>query len=245
MLAALLGEASVLAGSVIVPRPLPEYMCPPYRVTAHNWLLPSSIAYISQVPWLENATIRDNILFGLPCVPVRYREVLDACALVGDMQSLPDAHSTEIGASGVNLSGGQRWRVTLARALYSRAGILILDDIFSAVDVQVGRHLLEQGLVGNLGIGRTRVLITHHIDMVRPFADFVVQLEDGGYHTDTRHCTNAEPFARFGTIPDSQLAAGNSLSEQTPNFHSRTIPDWSHTKETHGRESARVFVQEE
>ena len=71
---------------------------------------------------------------------------------------LPDGDLTEVGATGVNLSGGQRWRLTFARALYSRAGLLVLDKIFSAVDAHVGRHILEHGIAGDLGTGRTIIL---------------------------------------------------------------------------------------
>src|SRR6185436_16738598 len=108
-------------------------------------------------PWIENASLKDNILFGLPLLPERYEAVLDACALKQDLEILEDGDQTEIGANGINLSGGQRWRVTLARALYSRAGILVMDDIFSAVDAHVGRWIFEKALTGELSDGRTRV----------------------------------------------------------------------------------------
>ncbi len=100
------------------------------RASRENWILPSSIAFVSQTPWLEDGSIKENILFGLPFDNMRYGKVLSACALIDDLKMLPDGELTEIGASGINLSGGQRWRVTLARAVYSRAGILVLDDVF-------------------------------------------------------------------------------------------------------------------
>ena len=92
---------------------------------------------------------------------------------------LTDGESTEIGANGINLSGGQRWRVTFARALYSRAGILVLDDIFSAVDAHVGRHIFEKGLTGELGHGRTRILVTHHVALCKSKTKYIVELGDG------------------------------------------------------------------
>ena len=179
LLAAIIGEADVKSGTVIVPRS--KHDRHDDKASRGNWILPSSIAFVAQIPWLENASIRDNILFGLPLDYDRYNKVLYACALVKDMKMLPDGELTEIGASGINLSGGQRWRVTVARALYSRAGILILDDIFSAVDAHVGRHVLEHGLTGELAHGRTRILVTHHIDLVLPHARYVVHLGDNGY----------------------------------------------------------------
>lgn len=138
------------------------------------------MAFVAQIPWIENASAKDNILFGLPFNAKRYSKVLYACALTHDLQLLPDGENTEIGASGINLSGGQRWRITLARALYSRASILILDDVLSAVDAHVGRHILEHALMGELSAGRTRILVTHHIGLVEPHARYIVELDDHG-----------------------------------------------------------------
>ncbi|KAL8958720.1 MAG: hypothetical protein Q9193_004276 [Seirophora villosa] len=95
---------------------------------------------------------------------------------------MPDADLTDIGVGGINLSGGQKWRVSFARALYSRAGVLVLDDIFSAVDIHVGRRLLENALCGELVESRTRILATHHTDLCLPWARCHVQLENGTVH---------------------------------------------------------------
>lgn len=92
---------------------------------------------------------------------------------------LTDGDMTEIGANGINLSGGQRWRVSFARAVYSRAGILILDDIFSAVDAHVGKHIFENGLTGDLMRGRTRILVTHHLKLCMSEAAYAVFLSNG------------------------------------------------------------------
>lgn len=130
LLAAIIGEADLLSGTVKAPRaPLTAQRFDGYA-TKGNWIIDSSIAYVAQIPWIENATVKQNILFELPYDQGRYNKVLDACALRKDLEILEDGDETDIGFNGVNLSGGQRWRVTLARALYSRAGILVLDDIF-------------------------------------------------------------------------------------------------------------------
>jgi ABC-type multidrug transport system fused ATPase/permease subunit len=93
---------------------------------------------------------------------------------------LPDGENTEVGATGINLSGGQRWRLTFARALYSRAGVLVLDDIFSAVDSHVGRHLLNHGILGPLGANRTKILVTHHAGLVDCHAAYIITLTSNG-----------------------------------------------------------------
>ena len=172
LLSSIIGESDVLSGSVVVPKPSP------LKVT-NEWIVPGSIAYVAQTPWLENATVKSNILFGLQFHANRYHEAIEASALRGDLQTLPDGEMTEIGARGINLSGGQRWRVSLARAFYSRANILVLDDIFSAVDTHVGRHILEKGLMGRLCRGRTRILATHHTTLCAPKAACVVYLRNG------------------------------------------------------------------
>jgi ABC-type Mn2+/Zn2+ transport system ATPase subunit len=149
------------------------------KANSSNWIIPSVLAFVSQQPWIENCTFRDNVLFGLPYHEERYGKVLSACALDQDLHLLTDGDMTEIGANGINLSGGQRWRITLARALYSRAGILVMDDIFSAVDAHVGRHLLENAIAGELGQNRTRIVVTHHVSLCLPKTKYAIHLGDG------------------------------------------------------------------
>ena len=129
-LASILGEADQLGGHVKVPRAPPFEERFDHRANKSDWIIESAIAFVAQIPWIENATIKDNILFGLPFDSGRYKNVLKCCALEKDLELLPDGELTDIGANGINLSGGQRWRISFARALYSRAGILVLDDIF-------------------------------------------------------------------------------------------------------------------
>ncbi|KAF4125093.1 ABC-type multidrug transport system, ATPase and permease component [Geosmithia morbida] len=180
ILSALIGEADVLGGRVVMPLTVPPLERHDDKANASNWILPGSVAYVAQTPWLESASLRDNILFGLPMDETRYNKVLAVCALRKDLQILTEGDKTELGANGVNLSGGQKWRITLARAIYSRAGILIMDDIFSAVDAHVGRHIFEECIGGDICKGRTRILVTHHVGLVQPLAKFIVELGDDG-----------------------------------------------------------------
>lgn len=179
LLAAILGEVDLLSGSIAVPSPPNKNDRYDNKANKSNWLLPNAVGFVSQQPWIENATFKNNVLFGLPYDEERYHQVLSACALTKDLDILTDADETEIGANGINLSGGQRWRVTLARALYSRAGILVMDDIFSAVDAHVGRHIYEEAIMGSLCKDRTVILVTHHVGLVKPGAKFEVCLANG------------------------------------------------------------------
>lgn len=179
MLAAVLGEVDLLSGSVSLPKAPKLEDRKDAKATRDNWIIPEAIAYVAQIPWIENASIRDNIEFGLPHDEERYNKTIDVCALRKDLEVLSDGENTEIGANGINLSGGQKWRVTLARAIYSRAGILVLDDIFSAVDAHVGRHIFEKCLTGELAAGRTRILVTHHVALCQPKTKYLVELGDG------------------------------------------------------------------
>jgi ABC-type multidrug transport system fused ATPase/permease subunit len=180
LLAAILGEVDVLEGNITVPRAPPVDQRFDSKATAADWIIPSSIAFVAQTPWIENMSIKDNILFGLPYDETRYNKVLSACALTQDLTLFDDGDQTEVGAQGISLSGGQKWRLTLARAFYSRAGILILDDVFSALDAHVGKHIYDNALMGELAEGRTRILATHHVSLCLPRAEYAVSLSANG-----------------------------------------------------------------
>uniref|UniRef100_A0A669EPS9 Canalicular multispecific organic anion transporter 1 n=1 Tax=Oreochromis niloticus TaxID=8128 RepID=A0A669EPS9_ORENI len=138
-----------------------------------------SLAFVPQQAWIQNATLRDNILFGSPHEEKRFKDVIQACALAPDLELLPGGDLTEIGEKGINLSGGQKQRVSLARATYSQADIYLLDDPLSAVDSHVGKHLFEK-VIGPSGIlkNKTRILVTHGISFL-PYVDEIVVLENG------------------------------------------------------------------
>ncbi|KAM8976173.1 ATP-binding cassette sub-family C member 4 [Pelodytes ibericus] len=120
------------------------------------------IAYVSQQPWVFSGTVRSNILFGKEYVQDKYEKVLRVCALKKDMQQLDDGDLTIIGDRGVTLSGGQKARVNLARAVYQDADIYLLDDPLSAVDAEVGRHLFEKCICQALR-EKLCILVTHQL----------------------------------------------------------------------------------
>ena len=199
LLGAILGEAELHSGYITVPTPPPIEDRFDSKATAANWIIPSAVAYVAQTPWIENATIKNNILFGLPDDPVRYEKVIKACALTKDLAMFDDGDSTEVGAQGISLSGGQKWRLTLARAFYSRAGILILDDVFSALDAHVGKEIYDNALMGELAQGRTRILVTHHVGLCLPRAKYAVRL---GARGTLEHAGLVDDLKQSGSFED-------------------------------------------
>ena len=138
-----------------------------------------SVAYVAQQAWVTNATVRENITFGHRWDPSFYERTVKACALSEDFKTLPDGDKTEVGERGISLSGGQKARLTLARAVYARADVYLLDDCLSAVDAHVGRQLID-GVFGPRGLlaSKTRILATNSIPVLIQ-ADFIALLRDG------------------------------------------------------------------
>lgn len=138
-----------------------------------------AVAYVPQQAWIQNASLRDNILFSKPFERKRYEKVVEACALKPDLDMLPAGDQTEIGEKGINLSGGQKQRISLARAVYQDADIYFLDDPLSAVDSHVGKHIFQE-VIGPKGLlsGKTRVLVTHGITYL-PQVDNIYVMQYG------------------------------------------------------------------
>ncbi|KAH9912641.1 uncharacterized protein B0H18DRAFT_889646 [Fomitopsis serialis] len=138
------------------------------------------VAYAAQESWVQNETIRDNILFGAPYDKGRYNKVIDQCGLKRDFTLFDAGDQTEVGEKGLTLSGGQKARITLARAVYSSAEILLLDDVLAALDVHTAKWIVDKCFKGDLVRGRTVLLVTHNVAMASPIADFVVSLGTDG-----------------------------------------------------------------
>ncbi|KAJ7643889.1 P-loop containing nucleoside triphosphate hydrolase protein [Roridomyces roridus] len=132
------------------------------------------IAYAAQESWILNETIRDNITFDTPFDEERYKKVLHQCALEPDLALFQAGDETEVGEKGLTLSGGQKMRLTLARAVYSHADILLLDDVLAALDIHTSQWIVEKCFGGDLIQGRTIILVTHNVALTQPIADFVV-----------------------------------------------------------------------
>ncbi|NWW33878.1 MRP2 protein, partial [Panurus biarmicus] len=175
-----------------------------------------SLAYVPQQAWIQNATLKDNIIFGSELDEARYQQVLKACALLPDLELLPAGDQTEIGEKGINLSGGQKQRVSLARAVYSNADIYILDDPLSAVDAHVGKYLFEH-VLGPKGLlqKKTRILVTHSISFL-PQVDNIVVLAAGAVSEHGSYSTllaNKGAFSQFLNLYGNQE---EDVSEENP-----------------------------
>ncbi|GAO19982.1 uncharacterized protein UV8b_03344 [Ustilaginoidea virens] len=138
-----------------------------------------SIGYAQQLPWLQNKTIRENIVFHHRFDPTRYRQVINACALSPDIAAFPEGDQTKLEEGGVGLSGGQKARVALARAVYSPCRILLLDDPLAALDHDTASNIVRRLLQGPLAKDRTIVMVTHRDDLVLRVADQVIDMDNG------------------------------------------------------------------
>ena len=135
------------------------------------------IVYVPQTAWVYSGTLRENILFNQEFDQEKYERTIEACDLKKDIVMLPDGDKTVLGERGASLSGGQRARVNLARAVYSDADIYLLDDPLSAVDAKVGKHIFDRCINGLLG-DKVRILVTHQLQHMKS-ADYIVILSKG------------------------------------------------------------------
>ncbi|KAF1946886.1 ABC bile acid transporter-like protein [Clathrospora elynae] len=196
--------------------------------TAGGFTRPDQVvAYCAQTPWLQSMSIRDNILFSYPYEEDRYKQALEACALLPDMAELKHGDLSNIGENGIGLSGGQKARVALARAVYSSAKVLLLDDPLSALDHQTARFIVDKLLAGPLLAGRTAILVTHRTELCHGLAKQWVQLEHGKaiIHEPTQ-AEDANLLKRTQTDePESEEDAKKREEEQAAAIPEKFIDD--------------------
>uniref|UniRef100_A0A8B9ZFG3 ATP binding cassette subfamily C member 8 n=1 Tax=Anas platyrhynchos TaxID=8839 RepID=A0A8B9ZFG3_ANAPL len=191
LLLAILGEMQKISGNSILDSPRSGE-----KKSGNSWFVcfsrkRGSVAYASQKPWLLNATVEENITFESSFNKQRYKAVIDACSLQPDIDILPHGDQTQIGERGINLSGGQRQRISVARALYQQTNVVFLDDPFSALDIHLSDHLMQEGILKMLREDkRTVVLVTHKLQYL-PHADWIIAMKDGN-------------IQREGTLKDIQ-----------------------------------------
>ena len=184
----------------------------------------NGVAYSAQTAWLQNCTVRDNILFGEPYDELKYREVLHACALIKDLEIMEGGDLTEIGEKGVNVSGGQKQRIALARAAYGSSPVVLLDDVLSAVDAPTARHLFEECILRLMleKQQRTVILITHAVGLCVSRADFVVVIK-GGKIADFGHPSKLERSKSLQDVLEAEAKIDCKREEVRPVAVSGTI----------------------
>jgi ABC-type multidrug transport system fused ATPase/permease subunit len=192
------------------------------RKTSGQIVLGGSKAYCPQHAWIQNTTIQDNIIFGKPFEPEWYQRVVEACALPADFKILPAGDMTEIGERGINLSGGQKQRINLARAIYFQSDIILMDDPLSAVDANVGRHILENAICGLLN-GKSRILATHQLHVLSR-CDRVVWLDNGHIITEGTYAELFEQHEGFRTLM-SQVSRDGQDNSQNKNETQKDPPE--------------------
>lgn len=223
----------------------------------------SAISYASQTPWIQNATIRDNILFDQLFDEKLYWRVVRACCLIQDLDFFPGRDLTEIGERGVNLSGGQKARLSLARSVYFTAsfgsgGMVVMDDPLSAVDAHVGKRLWKDCVLKELR-GRTRVIATHQLHVL-PDVDYVICMKGGviveqGTFQELNRKDGGEIKAmmiQYGAVSESAAKDQEQQDEETSsNGSSEVVTDLDEQeqdapgKKVKATDGAKLMTEEE
>ncbi|CEM11345.1 unnamed protein product [Vitrella brassicaformis CCMP3155] len=192
------GKSTLLQAMLDELTPMGEQTSPP--------ILAPHTAYLPQPPWLQSASLQTNILCGRPLQTAFYESVLDACCLVPDLERLPDGDQTRVGRKGVTLSGGQQQRVALAQAVYSKAEVVLMDDPFSALDLDVARAIWSRCVKGLLS-DRTRIFVTQQLWMLNQ-CDHVIVMDQG-------RIVSQGPYTQVATSTVFQALLGASSSSST------------------------------
>uniref|UniRef100_A0A670I6P3 ATP binding cassette subfamily C member 8 n=1 Tax=Podarcis muralis TaxID=64176 RepID=A0A670I6P3_PODMU len=230
LLLGILGEMQKVSGNVIWNSPSVVFCLFVSRKR-------ESVAYASQKPWLLNATVEENITFESPFNTQRYKAVIDACSLQPDIDILPHGDQTQVGERGINLSGGQRQRISVARALYQHTNVVFLDDPFSALDIHLSDHLMQEGILNMLrNDKRTVVLVTHKLQYL-PHADWIIAMKDG-------------TIQREGTLKDIQKSESELfehwktlMNRQDQDLEKATVLDRTNLQRT--KNSQETLLQDE
>ncbi|THC98110.1 hypothetical protein EYZ11_002398 [Aspergillus tanneri] len=184
------------------------------RLTSGRVHMGMTRAFCPQYAWIQNTSVRDNILFGHGFDEKRYNQVIDACALQSDLAIFPDGDQTEIGERGITISGGQKQRLNIARAIYSNSGIVLMDDPLSAVDAHVGRQIMDKAICGLLK-GRCRVLATHQLHVLGR-CDRIIVMDHGRIHAVDTFEKLMRTSAVFQALM-SNISQQETSDTETPN----------------------------
>ncbi|KAJ7746385.1 ABC protein [Mycena metata] len=193
------------------------------RCTGGEFSFGGQVAYCPQTAWIQNASLRDNVLFGRPFDSDRYWGIMETACLLPDLQLLPDGDLTEIGEKGkfVNLSGGQKQRVNIARALYYNADVVILDDPLSAVDANVGKSLFHNAILGLIQQGKTVILVTHALHFLSQ-CDYIYTVEGGRISEHGSYQALLDKKGEFARL-DKEFGGGIVEAESDENLITVTV----------------------
>ncbi|KAF5462508.1 hypothetical protein F2P56_018511 [Juglans regia] len=191
-------------------------------------------AYVAQTSWIQNGTIQENILFGLPLDIERYKEVIRVCCLEKDLEMMECGDQTEIGERGINLSGGQKQRLQLARAVYQDCDIYLLDDVFSAVDAHTGTEIFKKCVRGALK-GKTILLVTHQVDFLHN-VDLILVMRDGMIVQSGKYKELHDSGMDFTALVAAHETSMELVEASTtlPGENSPQLPKLSETSSNHG-----------
>uniref|UniRef100_A0A672GKQ8 ATP-binding cassette, sub-family C (CFTR/MRP), member 8 n=1 Tax=Salarias fasciatus TaxID=181472 RepID=A0A672GKQ8_SALFA len=241
LLLAALGEMQRVSGSVIWNSPTDRDAAGDGQIRKRG-----AVAYASQKPWLLNASVVENITFEMPMIKSRYKTVIEACSLQPDIDILPQGDQTEVGERGIILSGGQKQRISVARALYQQTNVVFLDDPFSALDIHLSDHLMQDGILKLLREEkRTVVLVTHKLQYL-PHADWIIAMKDGTIQTEgtLKDIQNTEPelFEQWKTLMhrQDQEFEKETVAESMTDLERKNL-----RRAMYSREAARTEEDEE
>lgn len=204
----------------------------------------SSRAFCPQYAWIQNTSVRNNILFGQEYNESWYKQVIEACALQSDLEMLPAGDSTEIGERGITVSGGQKQRLNVARAIYFDADIVLLDDPLSAVDAHVGRHIMDNAICGLLK-GKCRILATHQLHILSR-CDRVIVMNEGrieSIDTFDNLMKGSETFQRLMTTTAQEEDQTKEDSDEEEVVDAEKAK--AQAKKSKKQKKAAVLMQEE
>ncbi|KAF7506363.1 hypothetical protein GJ744_011829 [Endocarpon pusillum] len=212
------------------------------RKTSGKVKMGTNRAFCPQYAWIQNSTLKENILFGKPYKSKWYNQVVDACALRPDLDMLPAGDKTEIGERGITVSGGQKQRLNIARAIYFDADIILMDDPLSAVDAHVGRHIMDEAICGIMK-GKCRILATHQLHVLNR-CDRIIWMNDGRIESidtfDNLMNTN-EAFQQLMAT----TAQEEAIEENEKPDDQDKVEDGKKTTERTKKRAAGVLMQQE
>lgn len=177
------------------------------EITSGKMQIRGELSYAPQEPWCFGGTVKENVLCSSKFHPERYQKVIEACCLKRDIRMLPLGDDTFVGERGYQLSGGQKARLSLARAIYRESQIYLLDDPLSAVDAKVANHIFNKCIRQFLK-DKTVILVTHQLQFL-PWADRIVLMEDG-------HITSCAPYSEIMDrgVEIASLVRSNSVAQE-------------------------------